>query len=302
MKLEYKILWLDDKINEFIDDEVIEEIEAHLIENNFIPKIIPVDNSKDFFEYLDDSYDIILTDYHMNDINGDKVIEEIRSNKYSVMTEVLFYTAKADLKDTQKISRVSFLDTASIPGTHIENVIDHTLKLIDLTIKKFQHIVTMRGMIMHETSSLDNLMVEIIKKALKNDKIDFSKLSQNIYENLIQLFDSKKSKVEKWQKDDNFKALTKDNFVFSAKYKILTLSEIIQSLGLDDFSVEYDNEINSIRNKFAHAELQKDDTGREFFKYKEEGIDFDDKLCRKIRQDVIKHKKNLDELYEKLEG
>ena len=301
MKLEYKILWLDDKINEFIEDEVIDEIKEHLIENNFIPNIVTVDNSKDFFKKLDNTYDIILTDYHMNDINGDKVIEEIRSDKYSVMTEVLFYTAKADLKDTQKISRVSFLETATIPGTHIENVIEHTQKLIDLTIKKFQHIVSMRGMIMHETSSLDTLMIEIIKKALKNKEIDFSDLSSSIYEQLIVLFSQKKDFVEECQKKSNFNQLTKDNFVFSAKYKILTLSKVLESLGMDDFSEKYDEDINSIRNKFAHAELQKDKNGREFFKYKEEGIDFDDELCKKIRQDIIKHKKSLDELNEQLD-
>jgi CheY-like chemotaxis protein len=302
MKLEYKILWLDDKIEEFIEDEVIEEIKEHLISNNFIPNIVTVDNSKDFFKYLDDSYDIILTDYHMNDINGDKVIEEIRSDKYSVMTEVLFYTAKADLKDTQKISRVSFLETASIPGTHIENVIEHTIKLIDLTIKKFQHIVSMRGMIMHETSSLDTLMIEIIRKALKNKEIDFSDLSKSIYEQLIMLFTQKKEFVEECKEKGNFNKLTKDNFVFSAKFKILTLSKVLESLGMDDFSKKYDEEINSIRNKFAHAELQKDENGREFFKYKEEGINFDDELCKKIRQDIIKHKTSLDELNEKLDN
>jgi len=301
MKLEYKILWLDDKIEEFIEDEVIDEIKEHLIENNFVPKIVTVDNSIDFFKELDDSYDIILTDYHMNDKNGDKVIEEIRSDKYSVMTEVLFYTAKANLKDTQKISRVSFLETSTIPGTHIENVIEHTQKLIDLTIKKFQHIVSMRGMIMHETSSLDTLMLEIVKKALKNKEIDFSDLSSSIYKQLIALFSQKKDFVEECQKKSNFNQLTKDSFVFSAKYKILTLSKVLESLGMDDFSEKYDEEINSIRNKFAHAELQKDKNGREFFKYKEEGIDFDDELCKKIRQDIIKHKKSLDELNDKLD-
>jgi len=300
MKLEYKILWLDDKIEEFKEDEVIDEIKEHLIDNNFIPNIIAVDNSKDFFKHLDDSYDIILTDYHMNDINGDKVIEEIRSDKYSVMTEVLFYTAKADLKDTQKISRVSFLETATIPGSHIENVIEHTQKLIDLTIKKFQHIVSMRGMIMHETSSLDNLMIEIIRKTLKNKEIDFSDLSTSIYKQLIELFTQKKEFVEECEKKGNFNKLTKDNFVFSAKYKILTLSKVLESIGMDDFSKNYDEEINTIRNKFAHAVLEKDENGREYFKYKEEGIDFDDELCKKIRQDIIKHKESLDELNEKL--
>ncbi|CAA0203490.1 response regulator [Tenacibaculum maritimum] len=302
MKLEYKILWLDDKIEEFKELEVIEEVETHLKENGFIPKIKTVDNSTDFFNHLDGSYDLILTDFHMNDMNGNEVVQMIRSSKYSVMTEILFYTAKADLKDAKKISRVSFLETNSTTDAHIEKVISRTIELIDLTVKKFQHIVTMRGMIMHETSSLDTLMITIIKKALKNDKIDFSTLSEEIYEQLIALFAQKKDFVEKCKERKSFNKLTKDNFVFSAKYKILTLSKILENLKLPDFSTEYDEEINSIRNKFAHAELQTNEDGREFFKYKEEGIDFDDELCKKIREDIIKHKNNLDKLNIRLEN
>ena len=302
MKLEYKILWLDDKIEEFKELEVIEEVETHLKENGFIPNIITVDNSTDFFIHLNDSYDLILTDFHMNDMNGDEVVQTIRSNKYSVMTEILFYTAKADLKDAKKISRVSFLETNSTTDAHIEKVISRTIELIDLTVKKFQHIVTMRGMIMHETSSLDTLMITIIKKALKNDNIDFSTLSKEIYAQLIALFSQKIDFVEECKEKNNFNKLTKDNFVFSAKYKISTLSKILENLKLSDFSTEYDEEINSIRNKFAHAELQTNEDGREFFKYKEEGIDFDAELCKKIRENIIKHKNNLDNLNTQLEN
>ncbi len=300
MKLEYKILWLDDKIQDFIDDEVIEEVENYLIELNFVPKIYTVKNSTEFFKYLDNSYDLILTDFHMNDINGDEVIEKLRGEEYSVMTEVLFYTAKADLKDTQKISRISFLETNSLSGTHIENVIEKTTKLINLTIKKFQHIVAMRGMIMHETSSLDAQMLEIIKKTIKDKNIDFSELSEQIFDSLLALFESKiKFIKEDCKEKNNFKRLTKDTFVYSSKYKIDTLSQIITQLGLVDFSKEYQDEIISIRNKFAHAILEKEE-GREFFKYKEEGITFDEEYCKKIRKNIIKHKGNLDTLNEKL--
>ena len=56
MKLEYKILWLDDQIQDFIDDEMIQEVEEYLVEQGFQPKIITVSKSKDFFKSLDDSF------------------------------------------------------------------------------------------------------------------------------------------------------------------------------------------------------------------------------------------------------
>lgn len=300
MKLEYKILWLDDQIQDFIDDEMIQEVEEYLVEQGFQPKIITVSKSEDFFKSLDDSFDLLLTDYHLNDINGDEVIKKIRSQEYSVLSEVLFYTAKADLKDTDKISRVSFLETNTLLGDHRELVLKATINLIGLTLKKFQNIIAMRGMIMHETSSLDVEMIEIIKKALKNDSLNFEEVSVSIYDQLIKLFTQKTEFVQECKRKMNFNQLTKDNFVYSAKYKILTLSKILEDLKMTDFSTEYDSEINSIRNKFAHAVLEKDENGREFFKHQEDGIDFNEELCKVIRENIVKHKSNLDELKERV--
>lgn len=300
MKLEYKILWLDDKIQEFIEDEVIEEIENHIADKGFQPIIHPVSNAKDFYSKLDNSYDLILTDFHMNDIEGDEIVKTVRSSKYSIMTEILFYTAKADLKDAKKIDRVSFLETNATSDSHIEKVITKTTELIDLTIKKFDNIIAVRGMIMHETSSLDVEMLEIIKKALQNENLNFEELSVSIYDDLIALFKQKTEFVEKCKQKKNFNQLTKDNFIYSAKYKILTLSKILEDLKMSDFSSEYDSEINSIRNKFAHSVLLKDETGREYFKYKEEGMDFNEEFCKIIRENIVKHKSNLDSLNKKL--
>ncbi len=300
MKLEYKILWLDDQIQDFIDDEMIQEVEEYLNEQGFQPEIITVSKSEDFFKSLDDSFDLILTDYHLNDINGDEVIKKIRSQEFSVLSEVLFYTAKADLKDTDKINRVSFLETNTLLGDHRELVLQATISLIGLTLKKFQNIIAMRGMIMHETSSLDVEMIEIIKKALKNESLNFEELSVSIYDQLIDLFTKKTEFVQECKRKMNFNQLTKDNFVYSAKYKILTLSKILEDLKMADFSSEYDSEINSIRNKFAHAVLEKDENGREFFKHKEDGIDFNEDLCKVIRENIVKHKSNLDELKERI--
>src|SRR5690606_16221285 len=111
MKLTYKILWLDDKIDEFIEDEIIQEIEKYLISNGFKPEVTALDNSQDFLDTVNDTYDLILTDYHLNDSNGHEIIKTIRGQDYSVMSEILFYTAQADLADTDRINRVSFLET-----------------------------------------------------------------------------------------------------------------------------------------------------------------------------------------------
>jgi CheY-like chemotaxis protein len=293
MKLEYKILWLDDYIQDFIDLEAIEEIEKHLTANGFIPNVKTVKKSSDFFAVLDDSYDLILTDFHMNDMNGDKVVEQIRSSKYSVMTEILFYTAKADLKDTQKISRVSFLETNASTDEHIEKVISRTIELIDLTIKKFQHIVTMRGMIMHETSSLDIEMENILIQQIKSSD-NSNELILVIKNKYIESNDKFKDEI------DQMEDLNQISLKIGASHRWRALKRIIPKGKIKTILNDYENEIISIRNKFAHAVLEKDENGREFFKHKEEGIDFNEKLCKVIRENIIKHKHNLDKIKEEL--
>ena len=190
MKIEYKILWLDDQIKQFIDDELVDELAGYLSEEGFKPIIDTVSNSTEFFERLNSSYDLILTDYHMAGMQGDEVVKAIRSSKYSLLTEILFYTARADLKAVNKISRVSFLETDSRTGSHQEIVLQETKNLIAITIKKFQHIVAMRGMIMHETSTLDTQMIEILKSFIqdKGNSTHIKSIADQILEELDALF------------------------------------------------------------------------------------------------------------------
>lgn len=294
MKLEYKILWLDDKIEEFKELEVIEEVEVHLKENGFIPNIITVENSKDFFNNLDDSYDLILTDFNMNDMNGDEVVKTIRSNKHSIMTEILFYTAKANLKDTQKISRVSFLETDSTTDAHIDKVISRTIELIDLTIKKFQHIVTMRGMIMHETSSLDELSFDIITEYLK--KTDNSEIKNSIFDEIISFYERKFKAITKLKKNGRLDKVINDPLLFSFSQRANTLSAIINQNGLENFIEDFKKSVIKIRNQFAHAVLEQDEYGNDIFRNKSEDIIFNDEFCKKIRENIIEHKNNLENL------
>ena len=306
MKLDYKILWLDDKIHEFEEDEFINEIAEHLIEEGFNPIIDTTDNQENFNNLLDDSYDLIITDFHLNEnddnnqVNGDTIVENIRVT--NIFTEILFYTAKADLKGSLSWDRISFLQTEKLPDDHHEEVIKKVKTLIDLTVKKFQDIVVMRGMIMDETSDLDNQKIELIKSYINSTKPEtVSSLKIAILDEVNKQFSSKLKKVNgDWKtKDKGFKDLIKDDFVFSASYKIKTLGWILNQLSETDFSNDYKDEIINIRNIFAHAILEedKDEDGKVIRKYFKRGdITFNPDKCRKIRKDITKHRKNLNNL------
>lgn len=299
MKIEYKILWLDDQIDTFIEDEHVEEIEKFLDEEGFDVIITTVDNQEDFFSKLDDSYDLIMTDYHMDSMNGDEIVKEVRNK--SIFTEILFYTAKADLQNTPKLDRISFLQTNSSQSDHEEAVVEKTKELINLTIKKFQDIVVMRGMIMHETTDLDNKKIEILKNYInKTSSVLVDDLKIEILDELSIHFTSKLGKINtEWKtKNNGFKNLIKDDFVFSSAYKIKTLGWVLKKLSETDFSNDYNDEIIKMRNQFAHASLLLDKNGRKYFK--KENQTFDAPYCKSIRQNIRKHRKNLEFLKDKV--
>jgi len=292
MKLNYKILWLDDQIKDFIEDEIIEEVGDYLSKQGFKSEIITTSKSDDFFEKLDDSFDLILTDYHLNDINGDEVIKKIRSQDYSVMTEILFYTAKADLKDTDKISRVSFLETNTLLGDHREEVLRATINLIELAIKKFQNIVAMRGMIMHETSSLDVEMENILQKIVES-----SQAPEEVIATIKKKY--KKSNEEFNKNIDKVDDIESILRTIGASHRWRAIVRNLSNGEIKSIMADYEKEIILIRNKFAHAELI-DDGERQYFRDRKNGLDFNEDFCKKVREDLLKHKGNIDSLNSQL--
>lgn len=312
MKLDYKILWLDDKISEFRDDEYVQEIKEYLQSEEFNPIIHETNDQSEFFKYLQkNTYDLILTDFHLNEnrnnknINGDNIVEMVRQK--NIFTEIFFYTAKAELKGKLKWDRISFLETEQFgKAQHHEKVVEKIINLINLTIEKFHDIVIMRGMIMNETSDLDNQKIRLIQMFIeKSEPKTITDLKLDILKEIDENFSSKLKKVNgDWkEKDSGFKNLIKDNFVFSSAYKIKTLGWILNQISEEDFSSSYDDEIINIRNLFAHVTLQedKDEDGNVIRKYfKKDGDDYDSAFCKKIRGNIKKHKNNLNNLEQKL--
>ncbi|MDR2653729.1 MAG: response regulator [Mycoplasmataceae bacterium] len=297
MKINYKILWLDDQIDAFSDDEFIEKIQKHLEDKGFSPDIQTVPKVSDFFERLDNSFDFILTDYNMSEMNGAQVIKAIREQ--SIFTEILFYTAQPQWEEIGRLERISFLQTKNVSGTtHHQQVIDKAINIIDLTIRKFQHIVAMRGMIMHEVSSLDAQMLEIVSTYLQNNDEDKQQpIINRVLKDLTRHHEEKLMESKKIQDNNRFDKIINDPLLFSSSQRASAIEAIINSIGIKNFINDFKEEIIKVRNDFAHAVLVKDlETGEEFFQNKNSRIAFNDEKCIAIRKNINKHKQNLDDL------
>lgn len=285
MKINYKILWLDDKAKTIIDDGYDTEIVNYLKELHFEPFITLAKNETEFFENLNDDYDLILTDYHLedgNNRNGDIIIKETREK--AIFTEIMFYSAKGNVVDTTKLDRITFVDTSRNKGDHYDTVIEKAKDLINLTVKKFQNIILMRGMIMNETSALDVEIEDILSKIITKGNSD----------EIIKIIKAKflETNVEFASKISNCENVSDLLNYIGADHRVRSIIRNIDKGEIKNILLNYTKEIIVVRNQFAHAVLE---SNTNTFKTRN-GIIFNDAECVNIRKNINRHIKNLKDL------
>ena len=308
MKLEYKIFWLDNDIQDYIDNGEVNNIKTFLEELGFEPHIVTINDEALLDDFIHKhNYDLIISDFNLNVTTGDEIIDAIR--KKGLSTEILFYSAQNDFRKIPAVKdRLAFMDRITFHsgrGTFLEKL----EKVIELTLEKLLEINATRGLITASTSDLD---VEL----------------EDIYYLLIDLpvEDSHKVKIEKIFKTD-FKEVQKSiinrceeqrknhtedyKLYFSnsdAFRKWDILKELISLNVPEGFNLplfkEYFKQVIDIRNKFAHAKAEENDKGQFILKGKvdQEGFQFDKEACIQIRKNLINHKKNIFLLKDKLQN
>lgn len=301
MKIKYKIIWIDDKFEE--EESPFTDIRDNLIkylkEEHFFEVDINTFENVDRFKsaVLEDEYDLIITDFHLNDgKTGDEVIDFIRREK-NIATEIFFYSAKPDLEtDKTRLINNNRVTYYTLAGNGYRELQSQIKSLINLTLKKFNHIVAMRGMIMQETSNLDKRSLDIIQHYFEAYDSN-ENIIENLFDEVISFHKEKLKKAEKFKKNDRLDKIIKDPVAFSSQQRANTLSNILDKEELANFINDYKNEVILVRNQFAHAIL---DQNEKVFKTKG-GSEFNEELCKRIRKDLNKHIQNLQKLESHLE-
>jgi hypothetical protein len=111
---------------------------------------------------------------------------------------------------------------------HEAEVVEKTKKLLDLTIKKFQDIVVMRGMIMHETSSLDIQKVGILEKYINSkNSLETKGLKDEILKEIKLFVDEKCNKYQDFDaKDDGLRQIYLSVLIESLPRVIISPTQI----------------------------------------------------------------------------
>ncbi|MGG5509421.1 hypothetical protein ACPDHN_05665 [Myroides odoratimimus] len=299
MKLDYRIIWVEDKIDTRPFEALVKSISQYLQNEFFNVHIDTAEDFEDFKNKYDGNqiYDLIITDLNLNESHGSEVIDFLREEKH-ILTEIFFYSANEEFATT-KLANNSRITFYQLDGQdYHKQLLQSIIELIDLTIAKFQNIITMRGMIMHETISLDVKMEEIVRKQLGNAmlKEHMEPVIATICSNVLS------SATEKYKKAESQKVkdILRDNVLFNSAQKIFALGAILDAMKEENFASKYNEEVILIRNQFAHAELQVNDQGVEYFKIKNEEVFFDRDLCKKIRHNLSNYITKISEIESKL--
>ncbi len=299
MKLEYNILWIDNDIQEYIDNGEVANLNSYLEELGFEPNIVTVKDEADLDQFIyNHKYDLIISDFNLNATTGDKIIEKIRDEK-GFSTEILFYTAKSNFRDDPDVKeRLAFMDRITFHSNR-DTFLDKVEKLIRLTLDKLLELNATRGLITAATSDLDVEIEEIVMQLILHHKISDDELKQIVTDKAHTPLQKRLESF--WDKYNDFQSYfpkidaVKKWEIFRDLLKPLKAKDGIKSFLVSNKT--YQTQVIDIRNKFAHAKAI-EDNGTLKLKGQIEGEDFEftEDSCVEIRRNLINHKRNIETL------
>lgn len=299
MKLEYNILWIDNDIQDYIDNGDVNSIESFLEDLGFEPTIVTVEDEAELDKYIFQyKYDLIISDYNLNATTGDVIIEKIRDEK-GFSTEILFYTAKSNFRENPDVKeRLAFTDRITFHSNR-DTFLDKAEKLIMLTLDKLLELNATRGLITASTSELDVEIETIVMDLIEKYNIEEDQLKEYINTKVFTPLEKKTQTF--WEKYGDFKSyFHKVDAV--KKWEIFRdiLKKIKNNQEITDFlngNKTYQTDVIDVRNKFAHAKsYMKDDKLVLKGQLGKDDFEFDDQACISIRKNLINHKRNIEAL------
>lgn len=304
MKLDYNILWIDNDIQDYIDTGEVDSLKRYLEELGFESVIVTVDDEADLDKYIYlYKYDLIISDFNLNETTGDRIIEKIRLEK-GFSTEILFYSARADFRNDPDVKdRLAFMDRITFHSGR-DTFLEAVEKLIKLTLDKLLELNATRGLITAATSDLDVDIEEIVMTlAQEKSEEELKKIIQD------KAYSPLKKKLERfWDNFDTFQNYF-HRIEAVKKWEIfrLLLKPLRSDAGIKEFldlNRTYQDEVIEIRNKFAHAKAIMDGHDVVALMAQRGGDEFEFTVqsCIEIRSNLIKHKSNFERLKKILES
>jgi hypothetical protein len=301
MRLTYNILWIENELDWL---EASQEFAEGIAEENGFELICVSKTSESEIEDMLDTeeplkeFDFILVDFQLDSGDrGNKIIKNIRD--HNIYTDVLFYSQ--DKEGVLQTIKDNWLDGVYCSSRNRDEFEDKFERIFKRTIKKIQSISSMRGLVLSETSQLDNIIEEILHSFFKNRKEDEkNELNDYIKKSITKSYKDNKGKIEALNGEIAHEDLVNHRLFDSYKKmratgKILELLDNTELIGKDYFIKEYNEEVIKMRNDLAHAkEIEKE--GGNVLNTFDGDKQFDSDSCITIRNNLRKHYEYLEKI------
>lgn len=306
MKLEYKILWIDNDDKIYKDHQSI--IEEHLIDLGFTPIIEKGTDYQAFdkFESNLEQFDLFLLDYKLDGSqNGNEIIKNIR-DEHSIYTDVIFYSTLPD-EVRQRIYEDK-LNGVYYTSRKFDEFEEDVLSIIDVTIKKTQDVNNLRGLIMAEVAELDRIKKRIIQKYNPEADSDFKKyIKEDVFSKIKEDLESLKCLVKVEESECSHDEINleelQNNFFYDSFKKSRTVNKIKnKKCNHIDFKHEdYRRDVIAKRNVLAHQKEDEDTSGKFLLYANGSRLEFTEEHCIQIRKDIKRYKNILEQIANKLD-
>lgn len=288
MSLNYKILCIDD--NPRTIKSKLNQVEQFLKEEGFRPEITLIENGQDIDKYLDDPLlDLIVTDYYIRDeLNGKQLAENIRGSEK--MVEIILYSQK---EGTDLYKEVGALDGVYISNR--EGLEDKIKDVIKITIRRTQNVSNMRGIVISEAIDIENQIEDIILAYYDTKEKELAQelLSGEGCNELSPKIQFLKDVLNMMVAELNEDIKSGDEDKKNKAKEMLKILEPLHSI-----AKKLKSEVCMPRNMLAHVE-HVIDGGKIYLKALKGGYDdilIDSEQCKDIRQSIMKHASNLNNI------
>jgi CheY-like chemotaxis protein len=286
MKLNYTVLWIDDRRDSI--EPIEESIKSHLNDLGFRLVVVwKKDGSEIESLASDPELDLILMDQNLGRVPGDELVKAIRQHEKFI--EIILYSQDPGTNLRDKDAGLDGIYRTH--RTDIENVLK---RVIDRTIRKTQDLNVMRGLVIAETIDIENQIEHIMIDVFENKGQFFQ---EKVLDSLVYDFGKKwdflcsmMNDLVSGSGDSSHGSDSTDPEVLNSLHKVLK---------------KMDKEVLDNRNILAHSKVEYDSEGRAHLRGRNKrtkGLEPCEAWCRSMRKTLLKHEENLKQIHVRLCG
>lgn len=273
MRLDFKILWVEDQPQAIAEDRVY--LEAELRDFGFKPIVEPITGFDKVQELLardpqDDEFDLILVDFDLGHSggNGGDAARAIR-DKFP-HREMVFYSGKSP-DDLRAVAAEKKID--GVYFAHRPELADDVFSVIENMLRKVVDLSHTRGIIMAETSELDHCLELCLSSSFEDLDIDRQKSFHNkIVEAIRERYKDQQKKLETLAHLEKFSELLGESHIMTSFDKTRAILRFLNSYTqIPDKRIhhaavsDYQDNFQGVRNVLAHGMVTTKD-GHKVFK------------------------------------